>query len=69
MEELILGDVDKAVSADTVGGAIARLVREPTPPFRVVIGNDARALVALHRLLPDRLFSLGMRRVLRKKNG
>jgi short-subunit dehydrogenase len=69
IEKLILGNAEKAVSVDGVGGAIARLVTEPSPPFRVVLGNDARALVALHRLLPDRLFSLGMRRVLRKKNG
>ncbi len=69
VEDLLLRDIDKAASADTVGSAIARLVTEPSPPFRVVLGTDARALVTLHRLLPDRLFSLGMRRVLRKKNG
>lgn len=67
VEEILLADVEKAPSADVVGAAIARLVTEPNPPFRVMIGADARALVTLRQLLPDRLFSMGMRRVLRKK--
>lgn len=69
VEELIMNGVDKGIEAEEVGAAIARLVSDPSPPFRVMLGNDARGLVALRRLLPDRLFSLGMRRVLRKKNG
>ncbi|MFO0592905.1 MAG: SDR family oxidoreductase [Polyangiaceae bacterium] len=69
VEQLIMDGVDKGIEAADVGAAIARLVSDPSPPFRVMLGNDARGLVALRRLLPDRLFSLGMRRVLRKKNG
>lgn len=69
VEEIVLGDVEKAAPPDVVGASIARLVTDPSPPFRVVIGSDARALVTLRRILPDRLFSMGMRRVLRKKKG
>ncbi len=67
VERIILGDLAKAPSADGVGRTIAKLMTETSPPFRTVIGSDARTLVALRRLLPDKVFSLGIRRTLRKK--
>jgi NAD(P)-dependent dehydrogenase (short-subunit alcohol dehydrogenase family) len=66
VERILRGDLEKAPSADVVGAAIARLLRDPSPPFRSVLGSEARTLVALRRLLPDRLFSLGMRQALRR---
>jgi len=69
VERIVRGDVEKAPSADVVGATIARLLAEPSPPFRIVLGNEARTVVALRRLLPDRLFSLGMRQALRGKSG
>jgi NAD(P)-dependent dehydrogenase (short-subunit alcohol dehydrogenase family) len=64
VERIIFGDIERAPGADVVGTAIARLVTQPAPPFRTVIGKEARALVILRRLLPDRAFSLGMRQAL-----
>lgn len=69
VERIILGDLEKAPAADVVGAALARLLTQPSPPFRTVIGSEARTLVALRRLLPDRVFSLGMRQALRGKPG
>lgn len=66
VERILRGDLEKAPAADGVGAAIARLLIEPSPPFRTVLGSEARTLVALRRLLPDRLFSLGMRQALRR---
>jgi NAD(P)-dependent dehydrogenase (short-subunit alcohol dehydrogenase family) len=49
---------------DAVGKAIAALVSDPAPRFRTVIGIDARTLVTLRRMVPDRLFASGIRRLL-----
>lgn len=69
VEKIILDDVERAPTPEVVGTAIARLVDDPSPPFRVVVGSDARALVTLRRLLPDRVFSLAMRQALRRRIG
>jgi NAD(P)-dependent dehydrogenase (short-subunit alcohol dehydrogenase family) len=69
VERLLLAGLEKAPAAGVVGEAIARLVSDPSPPFRTVIGSDARVMVTLRRLLPDRLFSIGMRQALRAKKG
>lgn len=67
VERIIFGDLAKAPEPDVVGAAIAQLVTQPSPPFRTVLGGEARTLVALRRLLPDRVFSLGMRQALRAR--
>ena len=62
LEKLYLEEADKAPPPDVVGQAIAKLVSAPAPPFRTVVGRDARTLVALRRVVPDRLFATGIRR-------
>jgi NAD(P)-dependent dehydrogenase (short-subunit alcohol dehydrogenase family) len=65
VERLILDGAEKAPPPDAVGQAIARLLGEDAPRFRSVIGRDARALVALRRMVPDRLFASGVRSFMR----
>ena len=57
-------DAGKAPPPDAVGKAIAGLVIDPAPRFRTLIGIDARTLVTLRRMVPDRLFASGIRRLL-----
>lgn len=63
IERVMLDGAERAPPPDAVAHAIVRLIDAPSPPFRTLVGRDARALVALRRLLPDRLYALGMRRV------
>jgi NAD(P)-dependent dehydrogenase (short-subunit alcohol dehydrogenase family) len=67
VENRIFGGVDKAPSPAMVAGVIERLIVHPSPRFRIAVGSEARTLVALRRVLPDRLFSLAMRRAIRHK--
>jgi NAD(P)-dependent dehydrogenase (short-subunit alcohol dehydrogenase family) len=62
IERLVLEDAMRAPPPDPVAAAVLRLIRAPSPPFRTLVGNDARALVALRRVIPDRLFATGLRR-------
>lgn len=62
IERMILETAEKAPPPDVVGKAIARLLSQSAPPFRTVVGNDARTLVTLRRMIPDRLFASGIRR-------
>jgi NAD(P)-dependent dehydrogenase (short-subunit alcohol dehydrogenase family) len=64
VERLALEEAAKAQPLDAVGKAIARLVSEPSPRFRTLIGMDARTLVTLRRMMPDRLFASGIRRLM-----
>lgn len=64
LEKLYLEGAEKAPPPDAVGEAIARLVSSSSPPFRTVVGRDARALVALRRVVPERLFASGIRRLI-----
>jgi NAD(P)-dependent dehydrogenase (short-subunit alcohol dehydrogenase family) len=64
LERLAQEEAEKAPPPDAVGQAIARLVGEPSPRFRTVIGIDARTLVTLRRMVPDRLFASGIRRLM-----
>jgi NAD(P)-dependent dehydrogenase (short-subunit alcohol dehydrogenase family) len=64
VERLLLEEADRAPPPDAVGKAIAGLVVDPSPRFRSLIGIDARTLVTLHRMVPDRLFASGIRRLL-----
>lgn len=69
VEKIILGGAEKAPSPETVGAAIARLIDDPSPPFRILVGREARTLATLRRVLPDRVFSLAMRQAVRGKLG
>jgi NAD(P)-dependent dehydrogenase (short-subunit alcohol dehydrogenase family) len=64
VEKLVLEEASKAPPPDAVGKAIAGLVADPAPRFRSLIGIDARTLVTLRRVVPDRLFASGIRRLL-----
>ncbi len=64
MERLAQEEAEKAPPVDAVGKAIAGLVGEASPKFRTVIGIDARTLVTLRRMVPDRLFASGIRRLM-----
>jgi NAD(P)-dependent dehydrogenase (short-subunit alcohol dehydrogenase family) len=64
MERLAADEAAKAPPPEVVGAAIARLVGEASPRFRSLIGIDARTLVALRRMVPDRLFASGIRRLM-----
>jgi NAD(P)-dependent dehydrogenase (short-subunit alcohol dehydrogenase family) len=64
VEKLIMEEAAKAPAPDLVGQTIARLLGEEAPRFRTVIGTDARTLVTLRRMVPDRLFASGIRRLL-----
>lgn len=64
MERLAVDEAEKAPAPEAVGAAIARLVAEPSPRFRSLIGIDARTLVTLRRMVPDRLFASGIRRLM-----
>ncbi|KYF77095.1 oxidoreductase [Sorangium cellulosum] len=63
LERLVLEDAARAPAPTPVAAAILRLIEAPSPPFRTLIGRDARALVALRRVIPDRLFATGIRRL------
>ena len=64
VEKLFLEEAKKAPSPDVVGRTIAGLLGQESPRFRTVIGTDARTLVTLRRMVPDRLFASGIRRLL-----
>jgi NAD(P)-dependent dehydrogenase (short-subunit alcohol dehydrogenase family) len=64
VEKLVLEEAERAPPPDAVGKAIARLLGEAAPRFRSLIGMDARTLVTLRRMVPDRLFASGIRRLL-----
>jgi len=64
VKKLVDDEIDKAPPPDVVGRAIAKIVDEPSPKFRSIIGMDARTLVTLRRVVPDRLFASGIRRLM-----
>jgi NAD(P)-dependent dehydrogenase (short-subunit alcohol dehydrogenase family) len=64
VEKMYLEEAEKALGPDPVGRTIARLVGEPSPRFRTLVGVDARTLVTLRRVVPDRLFASGIRRLM-----
>ncbi|APR81963.1 3-oxoacyl-[acyl-carrier protein] reductase [Minicystis rosea] len=64
MERLLTEEAGKERPPDQAGPAIARLVAEPSPRFRTLVGIDARTLVTLRRMVPDRLFASGIRRLM-----
>ncbi len=64
VQKLLREEAERAPPPDAVGKAIAALVADPSPRFRSLIGIDARTLVTLRRMVPDRLFASGIRRLL-----
>jgi NAD(P)-dependent dehydrogenase (short-subunit alcohol dehydrogenase family) len=68
-EKMMLSGVERGAEPEVVGTTIVRLIEDASPPFRVLVGGDARALLTLRRLTPDRLFAMAIRRALHKKSG
>ena len=64
VEKMLLEEAEKAPPPDAVGRTIAALLGEVSPRFRTVVGTDARTLVTLRRMVPDRLFASAIRRLL-----
>jgi NAD(P)-dependent dehydrogenase (short-subunit alcohol dehydrogenase family) len=64
VERALVEEAESAPPPDAVGKAIAALVSDPAPRFRSLVGIDARTLVTLRRMVPDRLFASGIRRLL-----
>lgn len=64
VEKLFLEEAENAPPPDAVGRAIAGLLGEGSPRFRTVVGTDARTLVTLQRMVPDRVFASAIRRLL-----
>jgi NAD(P)-dependent dehydrogenase (short-subunit alcohol dehydrogenase family) len=64
VEKVFLEEAEKAPPPDAVGRVIAKIVGGSSPAFRTVVGKDARALVTLRRMVPDRLFATGIRRLM-----
>lgn len=62
IEALVMKGADSAPPPTHVGQAVAKLLRDPSPPFRTLVGADATTLVTLRRVLPDWLFAAGLRR-------
>jgi NAD(P)-dependent dehydrogenase (short-subunit alcohol dehydrogenase family) len=62
IEALVMKGADSAPPPTHVGEAVAKLLRDPSPPFRTLVGTDAAALVTLRQVLPDWLFAAGLRR-------
>lgn len=65
VEKMFRDDADRAPPPDAVGQCIARLVSASSPPFRSVVGTEARVAATLRRALPDRLFATGIRKIMR----
>jgi NAD(P)-dependent dehydrogenase (short-subunit alcohol dehydrogenase family) len=63
-ERLLLGEIERAPPPTAVGKVIAKLVIDASPKFRSVIGIDARTWMTLRRMVPDRLFASGIRRLM-----
>jgi NAD(P)-dependent dehydrogenase (short-subunit alcohol dehydrogenase family) len=53
----------RAVPPDKVAEAIEHALTASRPRTRYVVGREARMMIALHRLLPDRAFDAVVRRV------
>lgn len=59
-------EIAAAPPPDEVGRLIADLVGSGAPALRVPVGKGVSALVALRRVLPDRLYRFGVRTAIRR---
>lgn len=64
IEKALSEGAERAPPPDAVGRAIAELVGDASPKFRSVVGTDARALVAMRRVMSDGLFTEVLRRLI-----
>ncbi len=61
---VISGASETAEGPEELGDKIAELLQVSSPPFRTVVGSQARAAAALKRVAPDGLFSSAVRRLM-----
>jgi NAD(P)-dependent dehydrogenase (short-subunit alcohol dehydrogenase family) len=64
MEKILLEGASSAPGPEPVAAKIVELLEAPNPPFRTVLGRDARAMAALQRVMPDGVFATGLRRLM-----
>jgi len=62
LESLVMKAAESAPGPEVVAGKIAELLSSTAPPFRTLIGGEAKTMAALRRLVPDALFAGAMRR-------
>lgn len=61
---MIAGVSETADGPEEIGAKIAELLEVESPPFRTVVGNQARAAAAFKRVAPDGLFSTAIKRLM-----
>lgn len=64
IEKALFEGAERAPPPDAVGRAIADLVGDASPKFRSAVGTDARALVAMRRVMSDGLYTEVLRRLI-----
>jgi NAD(P)-dependent dehydrogenase (short-subunit alcohol dehydrogenase family) len=64
VEKVIVDGAERAPPPDAVGRVIADLVGDASPKFRSVVGTDARALMAMRRVMSDDLYTGVLRRLI-----
>ena len=62
VEKAVLQSAERDPSAEAVAHAITRLLRDPSPAYRTIVGLNARTMLALRKVIPDSLFADGIRR-------
>lgn len=64
VERVYLEAASNAPGPEMVGRRIVELLLDPSPPFRTVMGREARAVATLQRVVPDGVFTMGLRRLM-----
>jgi NAD(P)-dependent dehydrogenase (short-subunit alcohol dehydrogenase family) len=65
LDKAMQDTANRGISPDTVAESIEKALTAERMPSRVLVGRDARAMLTIKRLLPDRVFD----RVVRKRLG
>ena len=65
LDKAMQDTANRGISPETVAEAIEKALRAERMPARVLVGRDARAMLTVKRLLPDRVFD----RMVRKRLG
>lgn len=62
VQRAVLQTAEKGPSTDAVASAIVKVLQDPAPPYRTLVGLNARTMMALRKVIPDSLFADGVRR-------
>lgn len=60
--KLVMKAAESAPGPELVAAKIVELLQATSPPFRSLVGGEAKTIAALRRLVPEALFASGMRR-------